>query len=311
LEKNHIEEALSFALQGKEAVAHIQSPELVFCAYSHLSAAYLAMGNEAQLKETLAETEQYLERSGARYLEHNFLALKAKIRLMDADKKAAEAWLDNYFVTEDERIPLYKVFQYFTTVRAYIVLNQGGKAMSIIQRLIQFAIDYRRPFDLAEAKTLKACLEWTAGSRAEAAAVLEEALVEMQGRLFIRVIADEGAAVIPILKRIAASVSAEGYSGGVTRSYVTEVLLAAHSVAKQRRGITAHFKKSGKPVKLSKQQKKVLGLLAQGYKNHEIARICDLALPTVKGHLMQVYDKLGVHNAMDALLKARELGLTD
>ncbi|MCL2138895.1 MAG: LuxR C-terminal-related transcriptional regulator, partial [Treponema sp.] len=68
-------------------------------------------------------------------------------------------------------------------------------------------------------------------------------------------------------------------------------------------------KKSGKPVKLSRQQKKMLELLAQGYTNQEIARLNSLALPTVKGHLMLAYEKLEVHTAMDAVLKARTLGL--
>ncbi|MDR0443453.1 MAG: hypothetical protein LBH44_08620, partial [Treponema sp.] len=292
-EQNCLEDALAFALQGKEAAsnlqfADVQSSELTFTAHSQLSAIYTAMGNDAMLRKTLEEMEQYIGRSGARYLEHNFLALKTKFRLNDADKKSAETWLENYFVSDlstspqgevsraEERIPLYKIFQYFTTVRAYIVLNRGGKAADLIRRLIQFAKDYSRPLDLAEAMTLKACLDWSTGSRAEAAVCLEEVLYELQGRGFIRIVADEGAAVVPILKRIAASASMEDYIGKLDRSYIAEVLLEANGVSKQRRGITANMRKSGKPVKLSKQQKKMLELLAKGYKNQEIARISNL-----------------------------------
>jgi DNA-binding CsgD family transcriptional regulator len=81
----------------------------------------------------------------------------------------------------------------------------------------------------------------------------------------------------------------------------------AHEVSGRHKGITACFRKSGKPVKLSKQQKKMLEFLAQGYNNAEVARLTGLALPTVKIHLMLAYEKLGVHNAMDAVIKAREL----
>ncbi|MCL2044649.1 MAG: LuxR C-terminal-related transcriptional regulator [Treponema sp.] len=314
LEKNRIDEALEYALQAKEAVKDIQSPEIIFCAYNHLSAVYLAMEDEALFKAELSETELFIEQSGARFLDRNFLAWKTKILLLDANKKAAEDWLDNYFISDDgsvppERVPLYKIFQYFITARACIVLNRGDRALSVIMALIQFAKDYRRPMDLAEAYTLKAALEWACGNRTEAAASLEEALLELQGRKFIRIIADEGAAVVPILKRISASISTENYSGNLSRYYVSEVLLAAHKVSQQHRGITANFKKSGKPVKLSKQQKKMLELLAKGYRNQEIANLSGLALPTVKGHLMLAYEKLEVNNAMDAVLKARELGL--
>jgi len=309
LEKNNLNEALTFALQAKDIAANIQSPELKFCAYNHVSAVYFAMGNEVLLKASLGETERYLQQSGAHFLHRNFLAWKTKIHLMNAEKKAAEEWLDNYFVGEEEQVPLYKVFQYFTTARAFIVLNKGAKASDVIEKLIKFGADYRRPLDIAEAKTLKACLEWACGNRREAAVCLEEVLLELQNRGFIRLIADEGASVIPILKRISSIVSAADYKGKLERSYITEVLLAAHKVSRQYRGVTANFKKSGKPVKLSKQQKKMLELLAQGYKNKDISNLTGLALPTIKGHLMLAYEKLGVNNAMDAILKARALEL--
>ncbi|MDR2541909.1 MAG: LuxR C-terminal-related transcriptional regulator [Treponema sp.] len=323
LEKNRLDEALVYALKAKEASANISSPEIIFCACNHLSAVYLATGNEALLKASLAETEHYLQKSGARFLDRNFLAWKTKILLMNADKKAAQEWLDNYFVSDDEagfeehvllervpleRIPLYKVFQYFTTARAYMALNKGGKALGIIRSLIQFARDYRRPLDLVESLTLKACLEWASGSRGEAVVSLEEALLETQSRNFIRIIADEGSAIVPVLKRLVSSVQSENYTGALSRAYVTEILLAAHKTSQLYRGLTVNFKKSGKPVKLSKQQKKMLEFLAQGYKNAEIARISGLALPTVKGHLMLAYEKLEVNNSMDAILKARTLG---
>jgi len=309
LEKNNIDDALVFAEQGIKTAANIQSPEIIFCAYNHLCAVYLAMGNEKLVTETLAKTENYITQTNSRFLDRNFLAWKTKIKLMNADKKAAEEWLENYFINDEENkqnVPLYKIFQYFTTVRACIVLNNGSRAMFLIEKIIQFSRDYRRPIDLAEALTLKACMEWASGRRAEAAAVLEEALLAMQGKRFVRIIADEGAAIIPVLKRLTSSLNE---NAALDRVYVTEVILAASKTANHYSGITADFKKSNKPVKLSRQQKKMLELLAQGYKNAEIAKMEGLSVPTVKWHLMHAYEKLGVNNAIDALLKAKTLGL--
>ncbi|MCL2765463.1 MAG: LuxR C-terminal-related transcriptional regulator [Treponema sp.] len=313
LERNKIEEALKLAIQANEEAAKVKNPEAIFTAYNHLSAVYFAMGNEVLLRETLAKTENYIAQSGARFLDRNFLAWKTKIKLMDADKHAAEEWLDNYFVNDDDdskqssTVPLYKIFQCFTTVRALIILNRGSRAMALINRIIQFARDYRRPMDLAEALTLKACMEWASGRRAEAAGILEEALLPMQEKRFIRIIADEGAAVVPILKRIASSLGES--PAALDRTYITEVILAASEVANRCCGILAFFKKSGKPVKLSKQQTKMLELLAKGYKNAEIAKMTNVSVATVKWHLMHAYEKLDVNNSIDALLKAKSLGL--
>jgi LuxR family maltose regulon positive regulatory protein len=326
LEKNQINEALACALGGKKLVAKTASPEVVFNIYNHLSAAYLAAGNGALLKETLAETERFVEQTGGQYFNRNFQAWKTKIRLWDADKKAAREWLDNYFISDEERVPLYKYFQILTTARACIVLGDGNRAMTLIDQLIQFAKDYRRPLDLGEARTLKACLEWACGRRIEAAACLEEALLELQditGGPFIRPIADEGASVVPILKRISTNINAKGYASQgyasqgsasqgsaskLDRTYVANVLLTAHEVSGRHKGITAYFRKSDKPVKLSKQQERMLELLAQGCNNAEITRVTGLSIDTVKSHLKVAYEKLDVHNAMDAVLKAREMG---
>jgi LuxR family maltose regulon positive regulatory protein len=312
LERNQMNEALDRALEAKKLMSQTQNTELIFNVYNHLSAAYLAMGNDVLLKETLAEMEHFVKQTGGQYFYRNFLAWKTKIRLWDADKKAAQEWLDNYFVTDEKLVPLYKYFQILTTARACIVLGDGNRAMILIDQLIQFAKDYRRPLDLGEARTLKACLEWACGNHSEAAACLEEALQELQdvtGGPFIRPIADEGASVVPVLKRICAGLNAEASDGKLNKSYVNEVLLAAHEVSGRHRGITAYFKKSNKPVKLSKQQKKMIDFLAQGYSYGEITRLTGLTLPTVRSHLMLAYKKLDVDNKMDAVIKAREMGV--
>ena len=181
--------------------------------------------------------------------------------------------------------------------------------MAVIEKLERFTRDYRRILDLAETLTLKACLNWASGRRSEAAAALEEALLELRPYGFIRVIADEGSSVIPILKRLVSAINNESYSGKLSETYVMDILIEAHRMSKRYRGITANFRKRNKPVKLSKQQKKVMELLAKGYKNQQIGELLNLSLATVKWHLMHAYEKLEVHTAMDALLKAKTLGL--
>ena len=90
---------------------------------------------------------------------------------------------------------------------------------------------------------------------------------------------------------------------------MSEVMLAAHSFAGRHAGYVAGVCKKDKPLKLSGQQKYMLELLSQGYKNAEIAEMTGLSIPTIKTHTSLAYKKLSVNNAMDAVLKARELGL--
>ncbi len=63
------------------------------------------------------------------------------------------------------------------------------------------------------------------------------------------------------------------------------------------------------PMTLTAREREVLGLLASGSSNREIASALFVSLPTVKTHLAHIYDKLGARNRNEALGRAMTLGL--
>ncbi|MFS0841092.1 LuxR C-terminal-related transcriptional regulator [Paenibacillus sp. 1P03SA] len=60
---------------------------------------------------------------------------------------------------------------------------------------------------------------------------------------------------------------------------------------------------------LSPRETEVLGLIAQGLSNREIAGKLFLALDTVKGHNRRIFEKLHVQRRTEAIARARELNL--
>ena len=62
---------------------------------------------------------------------------------------------------------------------------------------------------------------------------------------------------------------------------------------------------------LTRREREVLALLAQGYSGPEIAKQLTLALSSVKWYVQQVYGKLGVNNKQRAIIRAAELGLLE
>lgn len=60
---------------------------------------------------------------------------------------------------------------------------------------------------------------------------------------------------------------------------------------------------------LSRQERRVLGLLAEGLPNKAIGRRLGLATPTVKFHLTRLYAKLGARNRREAVAEALSRGL--
>jgi DNA-binding NarL/FixJ family response regulator len=61
------------------------------------------------------------------------------------------------------------------------------------------------------------------------------------------------------------------------------------------------------PQRLSPRHREVVGLIAQGLSNKMIARQLGLAEGTVRSHLVQIFQILGVHNRTAAVMVAQEL----
>jgi LuxR family maltose regulon positive regulatory protein len=295
-----------------EAVRHdpdTDSGELVF-SYRMLKASCLyAMGRTDEAARCREDLKAFLKSGGPFYLMPVFSAYETKLKLLDGARMTARTWLENYFVTEESRPELNRVFIHFTTVRAYIVLGEFEKARRLCQMLITFTSDFHRLLDNVEARILFSIILWMAGEKQEAARLLHSALADTEPYGFIRVFADEGKAILPLLKRLVKKTEQENPAGRPGGRYLKEVYLAAYEQAGRFKGIACAAEL--KPVKLSRQQKRVLELLAKGYKNAQIVELTGLSINTVRSHTKATYQKLGVGNAADAVLKARERKLID
>lgn len=309
-ERNKLSEALSGITRAIDAMIPENKVEGRICVMimHHTMLWQMKRQDEA---DTVLEALSSLVESEAQFFIPNLKGYKTKLALFDCDTAAARTWLDEYFVIETQHVELFRVFQHFVTARAYMVLGNTDKALSYLLMLKQFGQDFNRPLDAGEAGTLLASLYWATGRKKEALSALEDALETLEPYGFIRIAADEGASVLPVLKRLEKNLAHENYQGKLKRTYVHEVTLAAHSFSKLHKGVADALVRKDKPVRLSKQQTYMLTLLSQGYRNAEIAEITGLKIPTIKSHTSIAYKKLGVNNAMDAVLKARELGFID
>ena len=62
---------------------------------------------------------------------------------------------------------------------------------------------------------------------------------------------------------------------------------------------------------LTRREKEVLGALADGLSNKEIAQRLHMSVDTERTHMMNILNKLGVHSRLQALLFAARHGLVD
>lgn len=62
-------------------------------------------------------------------------------------------------------------------------------------------------------------------------------------------------------------------------------------------------------VSLSEREHEILGLVAQGFSNREIADLVNLSRLTIEGHTKNIYRKLAVGSRTAAVFEARAMGL--
>lgn len=110
-----------------------------------------------------------------------------------------------------------------------------------------------------------------------------------------------------------------GATGYIPKSFtITEVLSALQRIVDGEAffptGTLSGADDEGTPapssaLSLSPRQTEVLNLIAQGFSNKEIARKLETALPTVKNHVANIFEKLGASNRVAAVNIGRRCGI--
>jgi DNA-binding CsgD family transcriptional regulator len=109
----------------------------------------------------------------------------------------------------------------------------------------------------------------------------------------------------------------------VTRTYSTEIYVALIAAGFVALGVWAGLKLTPRPAPVSFERNdaairslgltarecELLGLLASGQSNKELARTLGISPNTVKTHLARLYEKLEVQKRVQAIEKARWLAL--
>ena len=135
------------------------------------------------------------------------------------------------------------------------------------------------------------------GDTDEALDTLSRALTLAESEDYVRMFVDEGAPMARLLYKAA--------TRGITPEYAGRLLAAFPDVdsAQPKRPPTEMVEP------LSARELQVLGLIAAGHSNQEIATKLYLSLNTVKVHSSNIYGKLGVNSRTQAVAKAKTLGI--
>jgi len=221
----------------------------------------------------------------------------------DAERWARERELSTEEIASDST-SLSQSFERIVYARVLIAQQRLAEVAELVGHLQRQAETEARIGNLVGILALQALVWQAQGESAKALDTLEHALELAMSEGYVRVFVDEGAPMRALLARLREKLP----KGSVLRRYV-DTLLAAFD----RTGAVPPLA-VGRPrliEPLSAREREVLLLLARGRSNQEIARELVVAVSTVKTHVHNLYAKLQAADRLEAVMRARELGLLD
>jgi len=245
----------------------------------------LAGGDLSRACSMLDKARRMVEPMENQHFLRTVLAARVRLFSRNNDLNALSAWVRSCGLTADMTLTVHNEEQAIQLARALVWLGNLTPAGDLLARLRSFASAGGRVLREIEVLVLSALLENQLGRVDTAGQILRQAMQLAAPSGWTRVFLDEGHRLRPLIEHVAGGANPDGYAAR----------LLEHDL---------HHTLSGQ--ELSTREREVLGLLAQGLSNAQIADQLSLSLNTVIWHNQNIYRKLGVGNRTQAVAKARE-----
>jgi ATP/maltotriose-dependent transcriptional regulator MalT len=299
-ERNELAEAEKITIDIMQTAQHFP-PEVQFSSmalYYEIMRVQGKTNNTENIRDMITETKSH-------YLLANFNALNTNKHLYKGDTDAANHWLSQSEI--DNTLKLNKIYQYFTSARSLMVIGELSKAEALLEKLVHFSTEYRRPSNYIEALTLQSVCLWHMKNSADSIAAMTKAIQKAFELKLIMPIINEGDDILPIIQKILNRLK-YGYDLEILdKNFANTLFFNAQKIARHRGKMIKSSK--NKPIKLSSRQLEILRFLEKNFSYKEIGSELKIKVTTVDDHINKLYEKLEVTNARDAVMKAIELGI--
>jgi len=271
-----------------------------------------ATGDPAGALAAMGEAEAAGPSAGVTDLLNPVPVLAARLRLAAGDSAAAAAWAREHRLASGDRPDYPHERAYLLLARVLVAGDAAGQALELLEHLHALAVAQRRTGSAIEVRAVQALALAAAGDETAALAALTDAVALAAPEGHLRVFADEGPPMAALVGRLVTARRREPAApGGAAAGYLGRLVRAfePQGRAGERPGRPGTVAVPGLVEPLSARELEVLGYLAAGASNQQIADELVVALATVKKHVSHVLDKLGAANRTQAVTRARELGL--
>ena len=315
-ERGELAAALDHAAEGIRQCRQLTYTLPLLAGLAVLARTRQALGDAPGALDAVTEAEQVEPSAAVVGLLDPVPALRAQLALAHGDVASARGWVQACGLAAGDPPSYPRERGHLVLVRVLLAEQAPAQALGLLERLGDLAAVQGRTGSLIEVRVLQALALAAQGEERGALAALAEALALAAPEGYIRVFLDEGAPLAALFDRLSPTGRrAPSDAASLPAAYLDRLREAFHPAGSSAR---AAGRRAAAPVPasmpdlvqpLSERELEVLGLLAAGRSNREIAEELVVALDTVKKHVSHVLDKLGAANRTQAVAHARELGL--
>ncbi|HTP09281.1 MAG TPA: LuxR C-terminal-related transcriptional regulator, partial [Anaerolineae bacterium] len=229
--------------------------------------------------------------------------LRARLWLRQGRLGNVERWANNLGLNTSQDITHGNEADLLTLAQLLIVQNKLTEAIALLQRLIAYTESHGHRAIHLNAQLWSAVALDTQSKSREARLGLAQVLTQAEPEGYVRLFVDAG---LP-----AARLLYQAIDHDLAPDYARRLLAAFPQTDWSPQPDRAQPIESAEDLiePLSDRELEVLRLIEQGLSNSEIAAKLVLSTGTVKVHSHNIFSKLGVSTRMQAVNKARALGL--
>jgi len=295
-EGNHLEDALEQVNRAMALLTAANFSQGIIWGKFIQARIYLAQNDLEAMFKTTREGYNVAAQVGHESIHGAWLvALEAQAWLQQGNLPRVIQWAESTGFSAQDSPAYWLEYPYFTYIRLLIAQNRLAEASLLLQTIGETANQAGRIRKLISVRLLQAACHLDQANLDEAQELVKQAVELAQSGGYRRAFLDEGPPITRLLPAVRE----------VAPAFV-DAILAAHTSPED-----SPVSDGGLIDPLSQRELEVLGHVAAGHSNREIAVMLVVTVGTVKKHLNNIFSKMGVRSRTQAVAQAREIGLLD
>jgi LuxR family transcriptional regulator, maltose regulon positive regulatory protein len=279
-QRNHLDEALQLASRAVELSGQVQDDVVQSRALVQRALVDQAIGDKKSTQADLDRADQLARGLQDPVILRSVIRQRTLFAVEERDLASARKWLEVLTRYGGQPFPFFLAY---ATGRVLLGEAKYKQAASEFSSALQSLQDADFVLVRIEVQVWQAvCLE-ALGRRREAELLLEKAVQASQTESVVRPFVEARQGLLPLLEK-------NGWDGA---GWLWEAVGRNNEPAKT--------------PSLTRREREILGLLAAGLSNREMADRLVIAEGTLKRHIANLYRKLGVHNRTQAIHRYQQL----